>query len=52
MKKDLDIEFERDRSFGLGYMIDDGQTDRQTDRKTDIHTDRQTDTHTYTQTFF
>ena len=28
------IEFERDRSIGLGYVIGDGQTDRQTDTQT------------------
>ena len=27
----LDIEFERDRSIGLGSTIGDGQTDTQTD---------------------
>ena len=26
-KRTLDIEFERDRSIGLGSMISDGQTD-------------------------
>ena len=39
-KRTLDIEFERDRSIGLGCTFGDGQTDRQTDR------------HTHTQTFF
>ena len=43
-KRTLDIEFERDRSIGLGSTIGDGQTDRQTDR--------QTGRHTHTQTFF
>ena len=37
-KRTLDIEFDRDRSTGLGSTIGDGQTDRQT--------------HTRTQTFF
>ena len=32
----IDIEFERDRSIGLGSTIGDGQTDRQTDTHTDI----------------
>ena len=36
-KRTLDIEFERDRSIGLGSTIGDGQTDRQT----------QTQTHTF-----
>ena len=30
----LDIEFERDRSIGLGSTFTDGHTDRQTDRHT------------------
>ena len=29
-KRTLDIEFERDRSIGSGFTIDDGQTDRHT----------------------
>ena len=29
-QEDQDIEFERDRSIGLGSMIDDGQTDKHT----------------------
>ena len=33
-KRTLDIEFEWDRSIGLGSTIVDGQTDRQTDRHT------------------
>ena len=35
-KRTLDIEFERDRSIGLGSMIGDGQTDRQTHTQTDM----------------
>ena len=35
-KETLDIEFEQDRSIGLGSTIGNGQTDRQTD--TDTHT--------------
>ena len=35
----LDIEFERDRSVGLGSTFDDGYTDRQT------HTDIFSKTH-------
>ena len=41
----LDIEFERDRSIGLGSTNGDA-TVRQTDTQTDRHTDRQTDRHT------
>ena len=37
-KRTIDIEFERDRSIGLGSTIGDGQTDRQTDRQTHTHT--------------
>ena len=37
-KRTPDIEFERDRSIGLGSMIGDGQADRQTDRQTHTHT--------------
>ena len=37
-KRTLDIEFERDRSIGLGSMIGDGRTDRQTNRQTHTHT--------------
>ena len=44
-KSTLDIEFERDRSIGLGSMIGEGQTDR--DRRTDGRTDRHTHTHTF-----
>ena len=36
-KRILDIEFEQDRSIGLGSTIGDGQTDRQTDRHTHTH---------------
>ena len=36
-KRTLDIEFERNRSIGLGSMIGDGQTDKQT--HTHTHTD-------------
>ena len=43
-ERTLDIEFERDRSIGLGSTVGDNQTDRQTDRHTHTHTD--TDTHT------
>ena len=32
-----DIEFERDRSIGLGCTFGDGHTDRQTDRHTHGH---------------
>ena len=39
-----DIDFERDRSIGLGCMFGDGQTDRQTDRQTK-HTDIFSKTH-------
>ena len=39
-KRALDIEFERDRSIGLGSTIGDDQTDRQTDIHTDRHTHR------------
>ena len=49
-KRAPDIEFERDRSIGLGSTIGDGQTDRQTrqtDRQTDTHTHRQTDIEFY-----
>ena len=41
-----DIDFERDRSIGLGSTFGDGQTDRQTDRHTHTHT------HTHIHTFF
>ena len=34
-KSTLDIDFERDRSIGLGCTFGDGQTDRQPDRQTD-----------------
>ena len=34
----LYIEFERDRSIGLGSTFGDGHTDRQTDRQTHTHT--------------
>ena len=37
-KRTLDIEFERDRSIGLGSTIGDAQTDRQTDTHTHTHT--------------
>ena len=37
-KRTVDIEFERDRSIGLGSMIGDGQIGRHT--KTHTHTDR------------
>ena len=37
-KRTLDIEFERDRSIGLGSVMDDGQSVRQTDRHTHTHT--------------
>ena len=43
-KRTLDIEFERDRSIGLGSTNGDGQTDRQT------HTRRRTDRQTHTPT--
>ena len=33
----LYIEFERDRSIGLGSTFADGQTDRQTDTHTHTH---------------
>ena len=33
----LDIEFERDRSIGLGSTLGDDHTDRQTDRQTHTH---------------
>ena len=36
-KRTLHIDFERDRSNGLGSTIGDGQTDRQTDRHTHTH---------------
>ena len=36
----LYIEFERDRSIGLGSMFGDGHTDGQTDRHTHTHTHR------------
>ena len=39
----LDIDFERDRSIGLGCTVGDGQTDRQTDTHT--HTDIFSKTH-------
>ena len=39
-KRTLDIEFERDRSIGLGYTIGDGYTERQTDRHTHTYTQR------------
>ena len=56
----LYIEFERDRSIGLGSTFGDGHTDRSTDRQTDRQTERHTHTHTHThrhtqthtQTFF
>ena len=44
----LYIEFEWDRSIGLGSTFGDGHADRQTDGRTD----GRTDTHTHTQTFF
>ena len=47
-KRTLDIEFERDRSIGLGSTIGDGHTD--TDTHTHTHTHKHT--HTHTQTFF
>ena len=37
-KGTLDIEFERDRSVGLGSTVGDGHTDRQTDTHTHTHT--------------
>ena len=37
-KKTLYIEFEQDRSIGLGSTISNRQTDRQTDRHTHTHT--------------
>ena len=37
-KRTLDIEFERDRSIGLGSMFGDCNTDRQTDTHTHTHT--------------
>ena len=40
-KRTLDIEFERDRSIGLGSTIGEGRTDGRSDRQTD----RQTHTH-------
>ena len=43
-KRTQDIEFERDRSIGLGSTMGDGQTDR----KTHTHT---THTHTHTHIF-
>ena len=45
----LYIEFERDRSIGLGSTFGDGHTDRQIDGRTD-QTDRHTHTHTHTHT--
>ena len=33
-KTTSDIEFERDRSIGLGFMFGDGQTDRHTHPQT------------------
>ena len=39
-KMTLYIEFERDRSIGLGSTIGDGQTDRQTHTHTHTHTHR------------
>ena len=51
----LDIEFEWDRSIGLGSTIGDGRTDgrtdRQTDRQTHTHTHTHTQTHTHTHFF-
>ena len=41
------IEFERDRSIGIGSTFGDGHTDRQTNRQTDRHTHTHTHTHTY-----
>ena len=37
-KATLDIDFERDRSNGLGSTYGDRQTDRQTDTQTHTHT--------------
>ena len=52
-KRALDIDFERDRSIGLGSTIDDGQTDRQTHTHTHTHTDthKHTQTHTDRETY-
>ena len=36
-ERTLDIDFERDRSIGLGCTFGDGQTDRQTDKHTHRH---------------
>ena len=36
-KGTVDMEFERDRSIGLGSTFGYGHTDIQTDRQTDIH---------------
>ena len=47
-KRTLDIEFERDRSIGLGSTIGDGQTDTHTH----THTHTRAHTQTQTQTFF
>ena len=44
----LYIEFERDRSIGLGSTFGDGHTDRQTGRQTDTHTH----THIFSKTIF
>ena len=50
-KRTLDIDFERDRSIGLGSTFGDGHTDKQTDSQTDTDRHRQTDTHTHTDIF-
>ena len=44
----LDIEFERNRSIGLGSRIGDVQTDRQAGRQAHTHTH----THTHRDTHF
>ena len=43
----LYIEFERDRSIGLGSTFGDGHIDRQTEIQTDTHTHTYTYTHTH-----
>ena len=47
-KRILYIEFERDRSIGLGSTFGDGHPDRQTGRQTDTHTP----THIFSKTHF